>query len=214
MPSTAELDLGLLELGASISRTRPTPRALAGIVADRLVEVLAMRCAAEGRSRRRQTADGLVPARRPRRIRRQPPRADPEHRGVPVQSGAARAHDHDPAAARSDRRHRQRRTAETGLGPGAADRELTITAHFSAADDLGAGGAVSAVPRLFGIGPQLAALEKMVYPPTHSGGLIGAAIDAIGSALSGSGALRPRARCRATRLPRILFIWGPTRSCR
>ncbi len=86
-----------------------------------------------------------------------------------------------------------------------------VTAHFSAADDLGKGGAVSAIPRLFGIGPQLAALEKMVYP---EGGLIsgaiGAAIDAIGDALNlgGSGAERPTPREQS---PSILFIWGPSR---
>src|SRR6186713_1288755 len=60
-----------------------------------------------------------------------------------------------------------------------------VSAQFSSADDLGAGGVVSAIPRIFGVGPQLAALEKMIYPPTTPGGLLGAAIDAIGSALSG-----------------------------
>ena len=59
-----------------------------------------------------------------------------------------------------------------------------ITAHFSAADDLGKGGAAAAIPTLFGVGPQLAALEKMANP---TGGplsrLIGAAVDAVGDAL-------------------------------
>jgi hypothetical protein len=86
-----------------------------------------------------------------------------------------------------------------------------ITAHFSAADDLGAGGAVSAIPRLFGVGPQIAALEKMVYPPTTPGGLIGAAIDAIGSLLSGPSATPPSQPVPRVPLPRILFIWGPSR---
>lgn len=86
-----------------------------------------------------------------------------------------------------------------------------ISAHFSAADDLGAGGAVSAIPRVFGVGPQIAALEKMVYPQTTPGGLIGAAIDAIGSALSGPKKDPAKQPVPRLPLPRILFIWGPSR---
>jgi hypothetical protein len=87
-----------------------------------------------------------------------------------------------------------------------------ITAHFSAADDLGAGGAVSAIPHLFGVGPQLAALEQMVYPPGTPGGLIGAAIDAVGSLISGPGGAPPATQpVPRVPLPRILFIWGPSR---
>ena len=86
-----------------------------------------------------------------------------------------------------------------------------ISAHFSAADDLGAGGAVSAIPRLFGVGPQIAALEKMVYPQTTPGGLIGAAIDAIGSALSAPSQQPAEQPIPRVPLPRILFIWGPSR---
>jgi hypothetical protein len=86
-----------------------------------------------------------------------------------------------------------------------------MTARFSAADDLGAGGAVSVIPRLFGVGPQIAALEKMVYPQTTPGGLIGAAIDAIGSALSGPGKAAPAQPVPRVPLPHILFIWGPSR---
>jgi len=86
-----------------------------------------------------------------------------------------------------------------------------ITAQFSAADDLGAGGVVSAIPRVFGVGPQLAALEKMIYPPGKPGGLIGAAIDAIGAAISGPAAAPPSQPVPRVPLPRILFIWGPSR---
>ena len=43
---TAELDLGLLELGRIDLKDTPDAAALAGIVADRLVAVLAMRGAA------------------------------------------------------------------------------------------------------------------------------------------------------------------------
>ncbi|NML16827.1 hypothetical protein [Azohydromonas caseinilytica] len=88
--------------------------------------------------------------------------------------------------------------------------EFSLTAHFSAHDDLGAGGAVGAVPRLFGVGPQLAALEKMVYPPATPGGLLGAAIDAIGDVLGGGGSAATQPVPRVS-LPRLLFIWGPSR---
>ena len=94
---------------------------------------------------------------------------------------------------------------------GPPTESIQVTAHFSAADDLGAGGFVSAVPRVFGIGPQLAAIEKMVYPNAgFISGAIGAAIDAVGDALGGGdeGATRP---IPAEQTPKILFIWGPTR---
>src|SRR3954469_24533581 len=85
---------------------------------------------------------------------------------------------------------------------------FTLTAHFSAADDLGKGGAVSAIPRVFGVGPQLAALEKMVYPAGPLTGLIGAALDAIGDAISGSaGETAPARPIPRESVPRILFIW-------
>ncbi|MGH8109143.1 MAG: hypothetical protein ACREO1_10575 [Arenimonas sp.] len=102
-------------------------------------------------------------------------------------------------------------TTETDAGTtGAPPTEsFTLTAKFSAADDLGKGGAVSAIPRVFGIGPQIAALEKMVYPAGPLSGLIGQAIDAItGSA--GGDEPADRAIPRQS-LPRILFIWGYTR---
>lgn len=90
--------------------------------------------------------------------------------------------------------------------------EFSITAQFSAHDDLGAGGAASVVPHMFGVGPQLAALEKMVYPPASPGGLIGAAIDAVGSALgAAAGASAPTRPVPRTPVPRLLFIWGPSR---
>src|SRR5262249_34103948 len=103
---------------------------------------------------------------------------------------------------------RPREPASTGVPP---TESFTITAHFSAADDLGSGGAASATPRLFGIGPQLAALEKMVYPAGPLTGLLGAALDAIGSALGGAGASDASQPVPREAVPRILFIWGPTR---
>jgi len=89
---------------------------------------------------------------------------------------------------------------------------FTLTAHFSAADDLGRGGALSVIPRAAGIGPQLAALEKMVYPTNILGGLLGAAIDAVGDLLGGGDEEEaPTRPVPPEQLPRILFIWGPWR---
>lgn len=103
---------------------------------------------------------------------------------------------------------RQTESATTSAPP---TESFTLTAHFSAMDDLGKNNAESAVPRVFGIGPQLAALEKMAYP---SAGLIsqaiGAAIDAVGDALGASDGDASRATPREAS-PRILFVWGPSR---
>ncbi|WP_372530473.1 hypothetical protein AB8810_23815 [Xanthomonas sp. NCPPB 3005] len=115
----------------------------------------------------------------------------------------------EPPAANTGARTRQREPAQT---PSPPSESFTVSAHFSAADDLGSGGAVSAIPRVFGIGPQLAALEKMVYPAAPLGGLLGQAIDAVGSALGLSANATPPTRPTPREvLPRILFIWGPSR---
>lgn len=103
----------------------------------------------------------------------------------------------------------QTETRQTGAPP---TESFTITAHFSVADDLGQNSAASAIPRVFGIGPQLAALEKMVY--TEGGiisGAIGAAVDAVGDALGGGGEDSPEQPVPREQLPRILFVWGPSR---
>jgi hypothetical protein len=84
--------------------------------------------------------------------------------------------------------------------------KITFQAHFSAANMLDED---KALARLFGIGPQLAALEKMVQPSAKIAGLIGAAIDAIAGALSPPAA--PAQPIPREKYPRILFIWGPTR---
>ncbi|MCB1852627.1 MAG: hypothetical protein KDI83_17920 [Gammaproteobacteria bacterium] len=104
------------------------------------------------------------------------------------------------------------REREAGQSSAPPLESFEITAHFSAADDLGKGGAISAIPRAFGIGPQLAALEKMAVPSTGLlSQLIGAAVDAIGDALgkeSDSQATRATPR---EKVPRLLFFWGPSR---
>ena len=87
--------------------------------------------------------------------------------------------------------------------------KITFKAHFSAANMLDEG---KALAQLFGIGPQLAALEKMVLPAGKAGGLVGAALDAIGDALGIGGADdAPAQPIPRDTYPRILFIWGPTR---
>jgi hypothetical protein len=86
--------------------------------------------------------------------------------------------------------------------------KITLKAHFSAADLLAED---KALAKLFGIGPQLAALEKMVLPSSKLAGLIGAAIDAIGNALGGGGEEPPAQPIPRETYPRILFIWGLTR---
>jgi hypothetical protein len=87
--------------------------------------------------------------------------------------------------------------------------KFTLTLHFHAADSLKD---EDPLAKMFGIGPRLAALEKMVYPKSALGGLIGQALDVIGSAvggaLGGEDVVQPVPR---EEFPRILFIWGPAR---
>ena len=84
---------------------------------------------------------------------------------------------------------------------------ITFKAHFSAANMLDEG---KALAQLFGIGPQLAALEKMVLPSAKIAGAIGAALDAIGDALGAGGGAPAQPIPRET-YPRILFVWGLNR---
>ena len=88
--------------------------------------------------------------------------------------------------------------------------KITLKAQFSAADGKGTGNLLA---RIMGVGPRLAALEKMVNPASKLSGLIGAAIDAIGGALGlgGGGGGDPRQTIPRQKYPRILFIWGPFR---
>lgn len=99
-----------------------------------------------------------------------------------------------------------RETSQAGNIP---VERITLTAHFSAADKLNTGNIIA---QELGIGPQLAALEKMVYPSNLIGELLGEALDKIGDALGLEGsddiAKQPIPR---EKYPRILFIWGKTR---
>ncbi len=83
--------------------------------------------------------------------------------------------------------------------------KISFTAHFAAADQLNTNNPLA---RMFGIGPRLAALEKMVYPKTNSNGLLGAVIDAVGDLVSGGGNNNPTEPIPRLQYPKILFIWG------
>lgn len=87
--------------------------------------------------------------------------------------------------------------------------KITFKAHFSAANMLDED---KALAKMFGIGPQLCALEKMVLPSAKIAGLIGEALDAVGDALGLSGDDdAPAQPIPREKYPRILFIWGLTR---
>jgi hypothetical protein len=98
---------------------------------------------------------------------------------------------------------------ETSQAGDPAIEKISLKAQFSAADELGAN---KFLARTMGVGPRLAALEKMVNPASKLSGLLGAAIDAIGGALGiGGGGSDPRQVVPREKYPRILFIWGPFR---
>ena len=98
-----------------------------------------------------------------------------------------------------------RETTQAGETP---IEKITLKAQFSAADGKGTGNVLATT---LGVGPRLAALEKMVNPASKLSGLIGAAIDAIGGALGAGGGDEPRQVIPREKFPRILFIWGPFR---
>jgi hypothetical protein len=98
------------------------------------------------------------------------------------------------------------RQTETHSAFSAPVESFTLNLKFDAADDLDADDPIATV---FGVGPQLAALEKMANPAGGSK-LLGAAIDAIGDAIGAvTGAARP---IPPEKLPRLLFIAGPTKA--
>ena len=100
----------------------------------------------------------------------------------------------------------QRETSQAGER---TFERISFKAHFSAANMLDED---KALAKMFGIGPQLSALEKMVLPSSKIAGLIGAALDAVGDALGlGGGDDAPAQPIPREKYPRILFIWGLTR---
>ena len=84
--------------------------------------------------------------------------------------------------------------------------KISFTAQFDAGDLLNQNDQIT---RIAGIGPQLAALEKLVYPITVDSSIIGFALDKVGSLIpdkSKSTVAIPRKS-----YPQILLVWGLTR---
>lgn len=85
---------------------------------------------------------------------------------------------------------------------------INLVAQFTIQETLAARNPLSLA---VGIGPQLAALEKMVRPSGVLTNLLNKAIDAVGDAVSGGGSSPPTQPVPRESYPRILFIWGLTR---
>ena len=98
-----------------------------------------------------------------------------------------------------------RETSQAGEIP---VEKLDLTAKFSAADLLAENNVLA---RAFGVGPYLAALEMMVQPKAKISGLLSAAVDAVGDALSGGGGDEPSQPIPREQFPKLIFIWGLTR---
>lgn len=107
-----------------------------------------------------------------------------------------------PTSARTPRSRENSQAGEPSI------EKITLKASFSAMDELGDN---KALARVFGVGTRLAALEKMVRPAGTLGGLLGAAMDAVGDALGIGGDDDARGATPRKKYPRILFIWGPFR---
>jgi hypothetical protein len=97
-----------------------------------------------------------------------------------------------------------RETSQAGEVP---IEKLDLTASFSAADILASNNILA---RASGIASYLAALELMANAKAAEGGLLGAAIDAIGALLGGGAAAATQPIPREA-YPRLIFIWGLTR---
>jgi hypothetical protein len=85
--------------------------------------------------------------------------------------------------------------------------KISLMAHFSAQEDLARENPITLG---VGIGPQLAALDKLVRPTGPISGLINKAIDKVGSLISGSSG-DPTQQIPRESYPRVLFVWGATR---
>jgi hypothetical protein len=98
-----------------------------------------------------------------------------------------------------------RETSQAGEVP---LERLELTAKFSASDMLGENNVLA---RASGVGTYLAALELMANPKAAAGGLLGAALDAVGDLLGGGGADEATQPIPREAYPRLIFIWGVTR---
>lgn len=88
--------------------------------------------------------------------------------------------------------------------------KISLTAHFCAADQLNIANPVAIT---FGVGPQLAALEKMAYPISEPEGTPEQAVDAVADAASANNSSSEQATSPTPRqrYPNVLFIWGGTK---
>jgi hypothetical protein len=85
--------------------------------------------------------------------------------------------------------------------------KITLKAHFSASDRLNKDDPTT---RKYGVGAQLAALEKMVYPTGKVWGSSTKAVDNTGESVSANGKDSGQSIPRE-KYPRLLFIWGTTK---
>lgn len=98
-----------------------------------------------------------------------------------------------------------RETSQAGEVP---LERLELTAKFSASDMLGEDNVLA---RASGVSPYLAALELMANTKAAAGGLLGAALDAVGDMLGGGAASDATQPIPREAYPRLLFVWGVTR---
>ena len=95
-------------------------------------------------------------------------------------------------------------TRQSGTRP---VEKISFTAHFDSGDLLNQNDSIAIST---GIGPQLAALEKLVYPITVESSLAGLVLDKVGD-------LIPDTKSKSTvpnpreNYPQILLVWGLTR---
>ncbi len=98
------------------------------------------------------------------------------------------------------------RQLETHRAHSAPVESFTLNIKLDAADALNK---EDVIAQTFGVGPQLAALEKMVNPDSN-GALLGAIVDAVGSLLGG-GDDAPTRSIPPETLPKLIFVGGLTR---
>jgi len=82
---------------------------------------------------------------------------------------------------------------------------ISFTARFDASDRLARD---QPVARAAGINPELAALQQMANPSGTLTGLLGEAVDAIGSMISSAGGGETAVPVPREHYPRVLFVWG------
>jgi len=95
----------------------------------------------------------------------------------------------------------QRETSQAGEP---AFERFTVEATFSAADQRND---ANPIGLLYGVGPQIAALQAMVYPLKMPGATPAVPVDTVGSLLGSQGPA-PTQPIPRQQTARILFVWG------